>query len=168
MRQREGDMRVGDRQEFVGRGGQPFFPSPGLALGTSAIAAGLENEVLVGTVITLLEACAQSGGSACADVSEGLALVGRERIAPPYQKLLFVSTKDLRDFQPRFHQRCRPSSSEWSMGFSCSASNGLRIACSRCSDTRRYRAVVRMSECPSRTWMVRRSAPASSMCVAHA
>src|SRR5215831_16202026 len=77
MWQREGDMGVGNRQEFVGRGGEPFFPSRGLALGTSAIAAGLENEVLVGTVITLLEACAQSGGSACADVSERLALMGR-------------------------------------------------------------------------------------------
>jgi hypothetical protein len=87
----------------VGRGGEPFFPSPGLALGTSAITAGQENNVLVGTVITLLEACAQSGGSACADVPERLALVGRKRIAPTSKELLFVLTKDIGDFQPMFH-----------------------------------------------------------------
>ena len=108
-----------------------------MALGTSAIAAGLENQVLVGTMITLLEACAQSGGLACADVPERLALVGRERIAPPRQELLFVLTKDLGDFQPRLHQRWWPSSWDLSMGLSRSASKGLRIACSRCSDTRR-------------------------------
>jgi hypothetical protein len=56
---------VGNRQEFLGRGCQPFLPSPGLAVGASAMAAGLEHQILVGTVITLLEACSQSGGSAC-------------------------------------------------------------------------------------------------------
>jgi hypothetical protein len=137
VRQRKGDMGVGNRQEFLGRGCQPFLPSPGLALGASAIAAGLEHQIVVETVITLLEACSQSGGSACADVPERLALVGREGIAPPRQELLFVLTKDLGDFQPRWPPRGRPSSSELSMGLSRSASNGLRIACSRCRDTRR-------------------------------
>ena len=103
VRQCEGDMRIGRRQEFLGRSCQPFLPSPGLALGAGAIAARLKNEVLVGTVITLLEACAQSGGSACADVPERLALVGRKRIAPPRQELLLVLAKDIGDFQPRFH-----------------------------------------------------------------
>ena len=135
--QREGDRRVGNRQQFLGCFCKPFFASRGLALGTSAMAAGLEREVLVGTMVTLLEAGAQSGGLACADVPERLALVGRERIAPPRQELLLVLTKDLGDFQPRWHQRGRPSSSELSRGLSRSASNGLRIACSRCSDTRR-------------------------------
>jgi hypothetical protein len=40
------------------------------------MAAGVENEVLVGTVITLFEARAQSGGAACADVPERLTLMG--------------------------------------------------------------------------------------------
>jgi hypothetical protein len=76
------------------------------------MAAGIENEVLVGTVITLLEACAQSGGSACADVPERLALVGRESMAPSRQELLLVLAKDIGDFQPMFHHRRRPSRSE--------------------------------------------------------
>ncbi len=55
---------------------------------------------------------------------------------------------------------------ERAIGWSSRASNGLGAACMRAVDTRRYRAVVWMSACPSRTWMVRRSAPASSMWVA--
>ena len=46
----------------------------------SAIAAGVERKVLMGTVVALFEARAEGGGSACADVQERLALMGRERV----------------------------------------------------------------------------------------
>ena len=97
----------------------------------------MKYQTLLGTVVTLFQACAERGSAACADVPECLALVGRQRIAPPREELLFVLAKDIGDFQPMLVHRCRPSSSERSMGFSGSASKGLRMACSRWSDTRR-------------------------------
>jgi len=70
-------MGVRDREQFQGGSGQPFVACPGLALGASTIAAGVEEEELACTVIALFPACAESGGSACADVAESLALLGR-------------------------------------------------------------------------------------------
>ena len=86
------------------------------------------------TVIALFPACAQGGGTACADVAECLALLGREGVAPAGEEFLFVLAKDIGDFQPR-GQRWRPSSAERSMGWSCRASKGLRTACNRWIDT---------------------------------
>lgn len=133
--QREGDMRVRDWEQFPGGPGQPLVARPGLALRAGAIAAGVEDEELVRAVVALFPASAESGGSACADVAEGLALLGREGVAPAGQEFLFVLAKDIGDFQPMWGHRCRLSSSERSMGFSCRASKGLRTACKRCSDT---------------------------------
>jgi hypothetical protein len=68
--------------------------------------------LLMRTVITLFEACAKGSGSACADVAECLALLGREAVAPAGKEILLVLAKDIGDFQPMFHHRCRPSSWE--------------------------------------------------------
>ena len=54
----------------------------------------------------------------------------------------------------------------WSTLASFSSSIGLATWCRRCSDRCRYRAVTSRSSWPSRSWMVRRSVPASSRCVA--
>ena len=51
-------------------------------------------------MITLLQMSAQRGGAACADVPEGSPLMGRERIAPSLEELLFVLAKDIGDFEP--------------------------------------------------------------------
>ena len=76
---------------------------------------------------------------------------GTRACRPSRQRIPVLLAKDIGDFQPMLVHLWRPSSSERSMGFNSSASKGLRIACSRCMDTRRYLAVVRMSACPSRT-----------------
>ena len=98
-----------------------------------------------GTIVLmrkLFDSRAEGGGSACADVPERLALVGRESMAPSRQELLLVLAKDIGDFQPMFGHRCRPSSLERSMGLSWRLSNGFGAACIRTVETRSYRAVV--------------------------
>lgn len=59
------------------------------------IAAGVKLNVLVRTMITLLEARAESGGTTGADVSEYFALRSRERVSPAGKELLCVLTKDI-------------------------------------------------------------------------
>jgi hypothetical protein len=89
------------------------FPQPArLALGAGAVAAGVKYQFLMRTVVTLFDACAQGGGSACADVTECLALLGREAVTPARKEILFVLAKDIGDFQPMFSHRCRPLSRE--------------------------------------------------------
>src|ERR1017187_2536735 len=92
--------------------------------GAGAVAARVKEKDLVRAVIVLFPACAQDGGTACADVAERLALLGRQGVAPAGEEFLLVLAKDIGGFQPR-GQRCRPSSSERSMGWSCRASKGL-------------------------------------------
>src|SRR3954454_3220314 len=121
----------------------------------------------MGAVVALPYVCAKGGGAARADIPERLPLLGRQYISPALEEFLTVLAEDIGDFQPGFRHRFRPSA-EYSTPFSWSASKGLGAARNRCMDTRRYLAVVRISAWPRRTWMVRRSAPASSICVAQA
>ena len=79
----------------------------------------------MGAVVALFKMRAKGGSSAGADVSEGSALRGGERMPPLPEELLFVLAKDIGDFEPMFSHRWRPSSWEWSMGLSCRLSNGL-------------------------------------------
>ena len=72
----EHDMAVGNWQKFLCRSCQPLVPRRGLAFWTVPIAARVELNILVGAVVTLFEASAQSGGAACADVPERLTLMG--------------------------------------------------------------------------------------------
>jgi hypothetical protein len=102
-------------------------------------------------VIALLQMSAKRGGAACADVSECPQLLGRKRMVPSLKELLFVLAKDIGDFQPMIAHCCWGSSFVSRMGFSSSASKGLGAACIRRVETRKYRAVVWMSACPSRT-----------------
>jgi hypothetical protein len=71
----------------------------------------------MGAVAALLDVGTEGGGSASADVSEGSALRGGERMPPLPEELLFVLAKDIGDFEPMLDHRCRPSSWERSMGF---------------------------------------------------
>src|SRR5271155_875907 len=73
---------------------------------------------LMRAVIALLQMGAQRGGAACADVPECSPLMGRERMAPSLEKLLFVLAKDIGDFQPMCGHCCCGSSFIERMGFS--------------------------------------------------
>jgi hypothetical protein len=141
---------------------------PSITLRAMPMAAGKKLDFVVRTVITLFEARTESAGTTGADVSENFALRSGERVSPAGEEFLSVLTKDIGHFQPMLGHDCGSLSPVVSMGLMRSVSKGLRIACNRWLDTCKYRAVVRMSECPSITWIVRRSAPASSICVAQA
>ena len=93
--------------------------------------------LLMGTMIALLDLGAEGGGTACADVSECFTLLGRQHVSPAIQKFLTVLAEDIGDFKPTGCHRCRPSSQRYSIGFSCSASNGLGTFFIRARDTRR-------------------------------
>lgn len=69
-------------------------------------------------MITLLHLGAERGSTTRADVSECLALLGRQYTSPALQELLPVLAEDIGDFQPRLGHRRRPSSLEYSIGFS--------------------------------------------------
>ena len=116
-----------------------------------AIAAGKKPDIVVRTVITLFEARTEGGGTTGADVSENFALSRGERVPPAGEEFLSVLTKDIGHFQPMLGHDRGSLSPVVSMGLMGSASKGLRIACNRWLDTCKYRAVVRMSECPSMT-----------------
>lgn len=62
----------------------------------------------MGTLVALLDVCAKSGGSACADVSECSALLGIEHMPPLAEEFLLVLTKDIGDFEPMLGHRCLP------------------------------------------------------------
>jgi hypothetical protein len=62
------------------------------------IATGLVCDDLVCAVVTLLQVCAERGGTACADVSECLPLLARQYFFPAIQELLTVLAEDIGDF----------------------------------------------------------------------
>ena len=63
-------------------------------------------DVLVRTMITLLEARAESGGPTGADVPEYFALRRDKRVSPAGKELLCVLTKDIGNFQPMLRHEC--------------------------------------------------------------
>src|SRR5450759_4644044 len=167
VRQGEDHMTIGNGQDLLRAGGEPLVARPAVALRAMPVAARSVFNHLMGAVVALLYVGAEGGRAARADIPESLPLLGRQYVSPAIEEFLTVLAEDIGDFQPGFRHRFRPSA-DYSTGCSGSASKGLGAACSRFMDTRRYLAVVRISAWPSRTWMVRRSAPASSMWVAQA
>jgi len=79
-------------------------------------------------VIALLYLGAECGGTTGADVSECLALPGRQHISPAIQEFLTVLAEDIGDFQPMFRHRRRPSPSDSTIAMTWILSNGLPVA----------------------------------------
>jgi hypothetical protein len=96
--------------------------------GPEGAPARVERDRLMGAVVALLHVSAESGSSACADVTECSELMGGKGAAPSLEEFQFVLAKDIGDFEPVFGHRCRPSSLDRSMGLSWRASNGLGVA----------------------------------------
>src|ERR1700694_202873 len=165
--QSEHHMAIGNGQNFLRPLGKPLVARPAVALWAMPVTARTVFNHLMGAVIALLYVGAEGGRAARADIPESLPLLGRQYRSPAIQEFLTMLAEDIGDFTSRFRPLLRPSA-EYSTDCSGSASKGLGAACSRFRDTRRYLAVVRISAWPRRTWMVRRSAPASSICVAQA
>ena len=98
LRQGENDVAIRDRQKLGRPCLQSLVSRCGLALRAMPISTRVVRDGLMRAVITLLHVSAQRGGAACADVSEGSQLMGRERVTPSLEELLFVLAKDIGDF----------------------------------------------------------------------
>jgi hypothetical protein len=116
-----------------------------------AVAARLVSNLLVRAMIALLHLGAERGGAARDDVSECLALLGRQNVSPSIEELLTVLAEDIGDFKPTFHHRRRPSPSDCVISITCKLSKGLTVASSVRLETCKYRAVVSRSAWPSRS-----------------
>src|SRR5215470_6202377 len=100
MRQREDDVAVGRREQLLRLCHEPLVAGRGLALRTTARAAGVIGDGLLQTGVALLDMGAESGCAACADVTEYTALLAGQRMSPLGHELLFVLAKDIGDFEP--------------------------------------------------------------------
>src|ERR1700735_3616754 len=97
-----------------------------------------------------------------ADIAQCLALLVRDHMTPALEELVLVSVKDIGHFQPMScHAVLFPPWAVRGVRIGRSSS-GLGVACSLASETCRYREVVSRSRWPSKSWMLRRSVPASS------
>jgi hypothetical protein len=105
---------------------------------------------------------ARQGRRAAANqVDQSTPLLPRECVTSDVEEVVAVASDDVGHFDPwRGYDRALPAVSK------SSRSSGLIVARTAAGETWVYTAVVRGLECPSRTWMVRRSVPASSKCVA--
>jgi len=145
---------------------KPLVSCSAVALWAMTVAAGSICDYLMTAMVALLHLSAKRGGTARADISECLTLLGRQHVSPTIQELPSMLLEDLGDFQPRWRHRRRPLPSGCITAMTCRLSKGLAVALSVRLETCKYRAVVSRSAWPSKSWMTRKSVPASSRCVA--
>src|SRR5271165_3300596 len=168
MGQREHDVEVRHGQQLSRPRGQPLGARVPLALGTVPIAAGVERDGLMAAADALIAMTTLCRGAAADDGIEHLAMrPGKMRLLL-LPKTVARSTDDVGHLEGgpahRFIsllERFTSSVPDTSM-----ASSGLGTACRCRRDKCRYTVVSESLACPRRTWIVRRSAPASSMWVA--
>src|SRR5262249_41212015 len=105
---------------------------------------------------------AQRGRAAANQVPQHAMLLRGGRLAVGVQEGRRVGTEDVGQLQRGGrHGSCLP------VAAGPSKSSGLGVAATRSGETYVYRAVVRRLRWPKSAWMVRRSVPASSKCVAN-
>jgi hypothetical protein len=125
------------------------------------IAAGVEGDTAVPAPVACLDMAPQCGRATQGQIFEDPSLLGREGVSELLEEGVAVAPEDIGHFEPRSgHERCPAVVRE------PSRSKGLWVAASVAVETWVYSAVVCRLRCPSRTWMVRRSAPASRRWVA--
>jgi hypothetical protein len=149
MRQRKHDVAVRNRQKFPCSVAEPLVTCAAMALGAMTIAAGSVGNLLLAAMIALLYLGAERSSTACADVSEGFALLRRKHVPPTLQEFLSVLAEDVGDFRLGRTHRLRPSPSDCTTSITCRPSKGLTMALRVLFETCRYLAVVWRSACPS-------------------
>src|ERR1700757_4996952 len=138
-------MDIGDRQQAGDLLKQPAVACRRLTLGTVPVPARVVGDSLIAASIAAFQMSAQCGCAAQADVAQHLPLRLRECIAPALKELLLMSTEDIGHFKPMScHAVLFPPCAVRGIWMGRSSS-GLGVACSRASDTCRYREVVSRS-----------------------
>ena len=160
-REREDDVEVGDVEEIRRLLLEPLGPSRGLALRTVAVPAGVVREVLVSAVVAPLPVAAEGGGATPGEVPQNAPLIDGDRIPGVLQELRSMLPEDVGHLGPTSCHR-----------LAIRASRAFRRSLDPVASWRdfaaiwRYTAVVFRLPWPRRSWMVRRSVPASRRCVA--
>src|SRR5882724_10438885 len=166
---REHDMEVISGQEFAFASRQPALARLRLALGAVPVSARVVGDGLMTAVRAGIAMTTQRSGAAAQNGPKRFELLKAEAGSIAIQEAIAVRAKNVG------HLEGGPSHScffrlKLRLMFSvldrARLSSGFATACKWRCDRCRYRAVVSRSPCPSRTWMVRRSVPASNKCVA--
>jgi hypothetical protein len=163
-------MEVAGGQQFLLAVFDPALAGSGLALRAVPVTAGVERDaVLEAASGAHVEVTAERSGAAGQHGAIRLQLLIADRRVVALEVPVALSTEDVGQLQ------CGPAHDlggrrrEWSARSTLVRSRssiGLATCCRCFADKCRYLAVVSRSSCPSSIWMVRRSVPASSRCVA--
>src|SRR5262245_15247355 len=168
LRHREDEMHVADGQELLLPRRHPGVAGGRAALGTMAIPTAVVREDRLRTLVAAIAVPAECRRSTLRDGPQDAPMVPGHPGGVRLQKTIAVLAHDVGHLEgwPR-HRRCfRRVRRAVSGAESINASRGLATACRCVRERWRYSTVCRISTWPSRSWIVRRSAPLSSKCVA--
>src|SRR5437899_3574021 len=161
----EHDMEVAGSQEFAFASRQPAFACLCLALGAVPVSARVVRDSLMTAAWAGIAMTAQRSGAAAQNGPKRFELLKAKAGSIPIQKAIALHAKNVGHLEGRpnhfsfFRLKLRLMFSVLDRE---RLSSGLLTACKCRCDRCRYWAVVSRSPCPSRTWMVRRSVPASN------
>src|SRR4029450_5936232 len=166
VRQREDDVHIRHVEEIPLACGEPALARLRLRLGTVPIATRVIGDGLMPAGVTPIEMPTERRGPTARDRAKDRSLL---RAQP---RMLLgeggsLRVEDIGHLHRRPAHGCGGFLSKRDRGRTsgvdtCKCSSGLGAACKWRGDRWRYTVVWVRSACPSRTWMVRRSAPASS------
>ena len=159
VRQCQHHMNVGDVEHLTFPGGEPGGLGGAVARGAVPIATGVRADLFGATLVTLRFVAPKGGGAAEGDGAQGPVRLAGQGSARPSEEGGAILVHDVRHCEWRaVHTGCS----------SGNVSSGLGGAWRACGVTWRERLVVRRLRWPSKSWIRRRSTPASSRCVANA
>src|SRR3989441_5400787 len=165
----EYDMEVTDGQEFTFTGRQPALARLRLTLGAVPISARVVRDSLMTAARAGIAMAAQRSGATAQNGTKRFELLKVKARSIAIQEAIALRAKDVGHLEggpshfSYFRLKLRRMLAVLD---STRPSNGLVTACRCRCDRCRYWAVVSRSPCPSRTWRVRRSVPASNKWVA--
>src|SRR5712692_2350024 len=165
MRHGEHGMEIAGSQEFALAGRQPALAGLRLTLGAVPISTRVVGDGLISATLASVAMPAEGSGATALDGPKGFELLKAKARSIPLQKAIALRAQNVG------HLKGGPSHSSFvrlkrrltlSVPARIRASSGLLTACKCRRDRCRYWAVVSRSPCPSRTWIVRKSVPASN------
>src|SRR5713101_831623 len=165
----EHDMEVAGGQEFAFAGRQPALARLRLALGAVPVSARVVGDSLMTAARAGITMTSQRSGATAQNGTKGFALLKVKARSIAIQEAIALRAKDVGHLEGGpshfsfFRLKLRLM---FSVLDRARLSSGLVTACKWRCDRCKYWAVVSRSPCPSRTWMVRRSVPASNKWVA--
>jgi len=165
VRHGEHGMEIAGSQEFALAGRQPALAGLRLTLGAVPISTRVVGDGLISATLASVAMPAEGSGAAALNGPKGFELLKVKARPIPIQEAITMRAQNVG------HLEGGPSHSCFfrlklrltlSVPARVRPSSGLLTACKCRRDRCRYWAVVSRSPCPSRTWIVRKSVPASN------